>query len=100
MFNLTQSTWGHNMIKFNKPANLNGAELLDELNNGGVLIKEKAFVDGNGDLWLEIHANDQLKAQLIVAEHNGTTVAPEPTIEQKLASVGLNLEDLRAALGL
>jgi hypothetical protein len=88
------------MIKFNKPANLNGAELLDELNNGGVLIKEKAFVDGNGDLWLEIHANDQLKAQLIVAEHNGTTVAPEPTIEQKLASVGLNLEDLRAALGL
>jgi len=91
------------MIKFNKPENLNGAELKNELIAGGVKINNSptsVSVDGNGDLWLDIDAKDQLKAQLIVADHNGTIVAPEPTIEQKLESVGLNLEDFRAALGL
>ena len=88
------------MIKFNKPINLNGAELLDELNSAGIVITSKARVDGNDDLWLDIADKDEAKAKLIVAAHNGTTVAPEPTVEQKLASVGLNLEDLKAALGL
>jgi len=88
------------MIKFNKPINLNGAELLEELNSAGVVITNKAVVDGNDDLWLDILNKDKVKATAIVAAHNGTTVAPEPTVEQKLASVGLNLEDLKAALGL
>jgi hypothetical protein len=88
------------MIKFEKPVNLNGAELLDELNSAGIVITNKPFVDGNGDLWLDIAKKDEAKAGTIVAAHNGTTVAQEPTVEQKLASVGLNLEDLKAALGL
>ena len=88
------------MIKFNKPINLNGAELFDELNNAGILITSKARVDSNDDLWLDIADKDEAKAKPIVATHNGTTVAPEPTVEQKLASVGLNLDDLKAALGL
>jgi hypothetical protein len=88
------------MIKFEKPVNLNGAELLDELNSAGIVITSKAVVDGNDDLWLDIANKDEAKAKPIVAAHNGTTVAPEPTVEQKLASVGLNLEDLKSALGL
>ena len=91
------------MIKFNKPVNLNGAELKSELIAGGVQITNlptSVSIDGNGDLWLDIHEKDQLKAQLIVAQHNGTIIPPEPTIEEKLSSVGLNLKDLKSALGL
>lgn len=88
------------MIKFNKPANLNGSELIAELNAAGVKITEAPELDGNGDLWLDIASKDQAKAEPVVAAHNGTTVASEPTVEQKLASVGLNLDDLKAALGL
>jgi hypothetical protein len=58
------------------------------------------MVDGEGRLWLDILEADKAKAEAVVAAHNGTTIAPEPTIEDKLASVGLNLDDLKAALGL
>jgi hypothetical protein len=88
------------MKKFIKPTNLNGAELLNELNNAGIAITEKAVVDGNGDLWLDVSDKDKSAAEVIVVAHNGTIVAPEPTVEQKLANAGLNLEDLKVALGL
>lgn len=91
------------MIKFDKPANLNGAELLDELAVVGIalnLATQAPVLDGNGDLWLDIKSKDKDKAAEVVSVHNGTTVAPEPTIEDKLASVGLNLLDLKSALGL
>ena len=87
------------MIQFTKPENLNGAELLAELNAGGVAITEPPSIDGNGDLWLDIAQADKAKAEPMIAAHNGTTVAPEPTIADKLATVGLNLDDLKAALG-
>lgn len=88
------------MIKFKKPANLNGKELLAELNLGQVKISKLPFDDAEGNIWLEINETDELKAAEIVAAHNGTTVAPEPSIEQKLASVGLSVTDLKQALGL
>lgn len=88
------------MIKFNKPANLNGTELLEELNAAGVAIDQSPTVDGNGDLWLEINAKDETKAQAVVNAHNGTMIAPEPTIADKLANAGLSIDDLKAALGL
>ena len=88
------------MIKFNKPTNLNGKELLDELATVGVIPAQIPFIDANGDMWLDISEADKTKAESVVVVHNGTTVAPEPTIEDKLASVGLNLPDLKAALGL
>ena len=91
------------MIKFDKPENLNGAELLDELAAVGIVLDlttQAPLIDGNGDLWLDVKSADKAKAQLLVAAHNGTTIAPEPTVEQKLASVGLNLTDLKSALGL
>ena len=88
------------MIQFTKPINLNGAELLEQLNAGGVSITEPPLIDGAGDFWLDIAEADKAKATPIVAAHNGTIVAPEPTIADKLASVGLSVADLKAALGL
>ena len=88
------------MIQFTKPINLNGTELLQELNAAGITITESPMVDGNDNLWLEVAEGDKAKATPIVAAHNGTIVAPEPTLEKKLASVGLSVDDLKAALGL
>jgi hypothetical protein len=88
------------MIKFNKPQNLNGKELLDELLAVGVVVEGLPVDDGAGNLILNIASKDEAKAEAVVAAHNGTTVAPEPTIEDKLASVGLSLPDLKAALGI
>ena len=88
------------MIKFTKPENLNGAELLTELNAGGVVITKPPSIDGNNNLWLDIAEANKAKATPIVAAHNGTTVAPEQTIDDKLASVGLSVPDLKTALGL
>ena len=88
------------MIKFAKPENLNGTELLAELSNAGVAVIGKPEDDGEENLYLDILEADEAKAAAVVAAHNGTTVAPEPTIEDKLASVGLSLPDLKAALGL
>ena len=85
------------MKRFTKPANLNGAELKQELFEVGIIVK--TIIDNN-DETISFDTNDEVEAALVVAAHNGTTVAPEPTIEQKLASAGLNLVDLKTALGL
>jgi hypothetical protein len=45
--------------------------------------------EGNKPSWAQVEA-----------EINNPTPQPEPTIEEKLASVGLTLPDLKAALGL
>jgi hypothetical protein len=88
------------MIKFDKPINLNGEELLNELAANGVACNKPPFIDGEDNLWLDIKPADEPNAAAVVAGHNGTTVSPEPTIEDKLASVGLSLPDLKAALGI
>lgn len=91
------------MEKFDKPINLNGAELRAELNAGGVTIGNEldaVALDEDQKLLLKIAKKDVEKANAIVAVHNGTIVAPEPTINQKLASVGLSIDDLKSALGL
>ena len=88
------------MIKFTKPVNLNGAELLNELKQANIDVIGLPVVDGNNDFWLDIAEADKAKATPIVAAHNGTIIPPEPTIEDKLASVGLSVTDLKAALGL
>jgi hypothetical protein len=91
------------MISFKKPTNLNGGELRQELNSAGIAISDEmnaVVLDENQNLLLDIAEADKDKVTLIVAAHNGTIVAPEPTIAQKLESVGLSLDDLKAALGL
>ena len=54
------------------------------------------FTNDTGKL---IISGDCTKAQAEAAltAHDGTT--PEPTIAEKLASVGLSIDDLKAALG-
>jgi hypothetical protein len=90
------------MIQFTKPTNLNGAELVAELAAVGVIVNTvtSPFIDGAGDFWLDIAEADKAKATPIVAAHNGTTVATEPTVAHKLAAAGLSVDDLKAALGL
>ena len=90
------------MIQFTKPTNLNGTELRQELNAAGVSISDdfnSVSVNGVGELLLDIKEVDKAKASAIVAAHNGTIVAPEPTIADKLSSVGLSITDLKTALG-
>jgi hypothetical protein len=91
------------MIKFDKPKNLNGSELLAELAEIGIILDNKTqapLIDGNGEFWLDVKSKDATKAAEVVAAHNGTTIPSEPTIDQKLASVGLTIDDLKTALGL
>ena len=91
------------MITFTKPQNLNGAELRDELNANGVAIGDDPFsvkLEGDGSLWLDIAEADKAKATPIVAAHNGTTIATEPTVADKLAAAGLSVDELKEALGL
>ena len=90
------------MATFTTPTNLNGTELRAELNAAGVKISDSynAVIVSGDDLILDIAAKDKAKAEAIVSAHNGTTVAPEPTIQEKLATVGLSINDLKAALGL
>jgi hypothetical protein len=90
------------MATFTKPTHLNGAELRTELRSQGIEISDDSNavkINENGLLILDIKAKDETKANAIVAAHNGTTIAPEPTISQKLASVGLSIDELKAALG-
>ena len=85
------------MAIFDKPKNLNGAELIDELAASGINVSE--IIDlANGTI--QFDTTDITKANEVVEKHNGTVIAPKPTINEKLASVGLNLDDLKAALGL
>lgn len=84
------------MTTYTKPTNLNGAELMTELAAAGIVISR---VQDNGDNTITLETTDK-KAESIIATHNGTTIAPEPTINEKLQSVGLNLDDLKSALGI
>ena len=87
------------MITFIKPTNLNGTELLAELKSSGIDVVGSLIDDAQGNLLLDIKKADQEKAKAIVDAHNGTIIAPELTVADKLASVGLSIDDLKAALG-
>jgi len=98
------------MISFNKPEKLNGFQLNEELVAAGIKLKKAAnplpnqvyeapSIDGNGVLWLDIEQSDADKATEVLTNH----IAKDPeskTLEEKLASVGLNINDLKEALGL
>jgi hypothetical protein len=89
------------VIKFNKPENLNGIELRRELRDAGISISDSTLaviINEDNHLLLDINPADESAASVVVAAHNGTTVAPEPTIADKLASVGLSLDELKSAI--
>jgi sulfur carrier protein ThiS len=89
------------MIKFDKPINLNGTEILAELNAANIKITEPPTVDGNNDLWLNIHSKDEIKAKPIVAAHNGTIVPPDKTAARQaiLDRLGITADEAAILLG-
>lgn len=85
------------MIKVNKAINL---EQLDKEINGKGLV---ATVADDKTTVLEVglaDGNDATELQLTEAIKVHKALFVEPSIEDKLASVGLSLVDLKAALGL
>ena len=89
------------MIKYDKPSNFEGVQLCEELEAAGISINKETspLIDGNGHFWLDIKSADTQKAQDVLNKHTPKP-RPEPTIADKLASVGLNINDLKEALGL
>jgi len=89
------------MISFDRPKELNGLQLCEELKAAGIAIDEEKnpYIDGNGVFYLDIASKDTQKAQDVLNAHISQP-KPEPTIADKLASVGLSVNDLKSALGL
>jgi len=88
------------MIKFAKPENLNGAELIKALKAGGVAITDYPTLDNNGDLWLDIASTNKSKAVTILAAHNGTVIAPDNSAAKAalLARLGITADEARLLL--
>jgi len=63
------------MISFNKPTNVNGFELRQELNDAGISIVGDVgtvLVTTDGLIWLDIAESDAEAAAVVVAAHDGT----------------------------
>lgn len=80
-----------NFYEFSIPSQINGEQLKKELNCRDVYIRNDKLIIG-GDL-------TQAEAAKGVANHK-PKVLVELSIEDKLASVGLSINDLKDALGL
>lgn len=89
------------MISFDKPRQFDGVQLCDELEAEGIAINRETSprIDDNDVFWLDIDTVNAQKAQDVINKHKPKPRV-EPTIEEKLATVGLSLDDLKAALGL
>jgi len=95
------------MIKFTKPNQLNGTQLIAELKAIGVIVNEKTspLLDGNGEFWLDIESKDETKAKAIVDAHIGIdTAQAEATAKAAqrqaiLDRLGLTEEEARILLG-
>ena len=89
------------MIKFDKPVNFNGTELLAALKAAKIKITELPTIDGNGDLWLEIKSDDEVATKTILDAHNGTTVAPNLSAQRKtiLDRLGITADEAAILLG-
>lgn len=84
------------MASFDVPQQLNGGQLLKELNDAGIAA---TFIQQHFDqLIIDIGDADTTRAKEIVAAHVG--VDQTPTLEEKLASVGVTLDELKNALGI
>jgi hypothetical protein len=84
------------MAKISKEINL--GQLSKELGDKGLIAnfndpKDKIILPADG----VVLSNQELETAI---NNHVALPVPELTVEQKLASVGLNLEDLKAALGL
>ena len=85
------------MIEFNKPTNLNGKELLEELASGGVAVTGRPEVELE-ILRLNIKPTDKAKAEEIVAAHNGNLIIPDRSAEKAALLERLGITADEAAL--
>lgn len=83
------------MEQFNLPSKLNGAQLLEELKAANINAS-KCLIDGNGNFFVDVPANKKSAAEAIVNAHQG--VDTEFTLADKLAGIGLSIDELKAAL--
>lgn len=83
------------MEQFTKPIKLNGAQLVKELNDAGISATE-CLINGNNEFFIDVPANKKTAAIAIVNAHIG--IDTQPTLADKLASVGLSIDELKAAL--
>ena len=60
-------------IQFTKPTNLDGKQLIDELNAAGIICPDVPNIDIEGNFWLDIAELNKDKAKPIIAAHNGIT---------------------------
>ena len=89
------------MISFDKPTSLNGDQLRIELRAAGVAISDHAGAvadTSDGQIHLDVAAKDQAKASEIVANHLGVDSVKELSLDEKLASVGISLAEIKSAL--
>jgi hypothetical protein len=89
------------MASFTKPASLNGIQLKEELRAAGVSISDDsaAVLDSSdGFIHLDIKKADETKAAAVVAAHVGVDSVIELSLDEKLASVGISLAEIKAAL--
>jgi hypothetical protein len=84
-------------MNFVKPEALNGAQLMDELKTQGIIV-EKIEDNGKGQISFDVAKDKESIASSIVAAHVG--IDKEPTVLEKLQSVGISIDDLKVALGL
>jgi hypothetical protein len=82
-------------MNFTKPASLNGTQLKAELKADGINV-DVIEDNGDGTISLLVPVTKVDAATRIVAAHVG--VESQPTISEKLAIVGLTVEELKAAL--
>jgi len=85
-------------IQFKQPKTLDGQQLIEELAQAGIIAADIPNIDLDGNMWIDINAKDESQASAIIAAH--VAVLKPISIEDKLASVGLSIADLKAALGL
>ena len=84
-------------LQFDKPAQLNGVQLVAELKAANIEVTGYPVIDGDGVLWLDIPEAKKNHATSIVAAHVGVDTVP--TVADKLAAAGLTIDELKAALG-
>jgi hypothetical protein len=91
------------MIKFNKPEQLNGEQLIAELKAIGVIVNDKTspLIDGNGDFWLDIDSKDEIKTKQIVEVHVGidTKLDKISAKETVLNKLGITADEAKLLLG-
>jgi hypothetical protein len=84
-------------MKFTKPELFNGKTFERECADAGIQLKS-FYDDGEGNIVVDADAKSEAKIAGVLATHDGSDT-PLTTLE-KLEIAGVDLDELRAALGL